>query len=159
MLTLHIITTLTSMFLGYSIFLFRRRETIEKRVDRYLLTLCILLLIAAVTGILLNLHTFSPFHILSIVTITTIPISLVFIYQKRNYFQAFRGVFYNFLGLNLALIGALLPMRTLGYRLWIEGFWLSVESATLIVQVLFVIGIISAIYLVYRTIRDKTFFQ
>lgn len=159
LISLHIISTLVSMLLWYSLFLLRRHEIIEKRIDGYLIVLCILLLFAAISGIFLNLRSFSPFHILSIVTLTTIPVSLYSLYQKRNSYKAFRGVFYNFLWLNLAFIGALLPLRTLWYRLWIEGLWLSIEVATQIVWIIWIIASIYVIYLVYQSIRNPDFFR
>jgi uncharacterized membrane protein len=118
LLFIHILTTLSSLIIGYYIFLISKRSTVDERFISFFL--CAILVVSAVTGILLNLVTFSPFHILSAVTIITIPLALVNFIQAK-YERYIRGIFYNFLGLNIAFIGALEPSRYLGYKFWKIG--------------------------------------
>lgn len=39
-------------------------------------------------------------------------------YKKSDILGAFRGAFFNFLGLNITFIGVFFPSRNLGYRFW-----------------------------------------
>jgi uncharacterized membrane protein len=122
----HIISTLSSMIIGYYLIVFSRR-TLESQ--KYLsLALAGLYICSAISGIFLNLETFSPFHILAIITLSTTPVAVYRYFNGK--FKAFnRSMLYNFIGLNIAFAGALAPNRTLGYRFWKLGLHLDTTMA------------------------------
>jgi uncharacterized membrane protein len=158
MLFTHITATLLSIILGYYLFVFSGQPIQTNKPLVYIFG-C-LLIISAFTGILLNTYSFSPFHILAIVTITTIPLAMYNLF-KSQFLQFKRGLFYNFLGLNLAFCGALEPTRYLGRRLWkpLEStFGLSREFSSTAFTILFVLSMILAIYFVIQANRKSNFF-
>jgi uncharacterized membrane protein len=101
--------------------------------------LCTTLVTAGITGIMLNTYSFSPFHVLAVVTITTIPLAFWQL-QQGKYLSFKRGILYNFIGLNIAMIGAFEPNRYLGGRL---GLSLSTWGGMMILAI--VVGVWTAI--------------
>jgi hypothetical protein len=154
----HIFFTLISMILGYYLFLFSKK-TLNLQISTTFV-LCFSLVISAITGIMLNTTTFSPFHILAIVTLTTTPLALVNLYRK-NYLDFKRGIFFNFLGLNLAFVGALEPDRYLGSKLWnpiqLALGWDSFVVGHIWFGIL-ILSVLYVIFLVYRVLQNPTFF-
>jgi hypothetical protein len=118
----------------------------------------VLLVVTAFTGIFLNHQTFSPFHILVIVVLTTIPLA-IYQYQKANYIEFKRGLFYNFVGLTLAMVGTLSPNRFFGNRIWIKTFELETVVATNIFYLIFGLSLLLAIFGIYNAIKNPKFFR
>jgi ABC-type phosphate/phosphonate transport system permease subunit len=98
---------------------------------------------------MLNTYSFSPFHVLVVVTITTIP--LVLWNLSRSKFLEFKkGLLYNFIGLNLAMIGAFEPDRYVGRRLHLTiEIWAG----------LMVLAIIFSVYIIIQANRKPNFFK
>jgi uncharacterized membrane protein len=146
-LFVHLFTTFSSIFFGYYLYLFSKKPLEIQKNLVYLLSG--LLVISAVTGILLNPFRFGPFHVLSIVTITTIPLALWQLSQSK-YLKFKKGLLYNFIGLNIAMVGAFEPDRYLGRRLHLnETTWLA----------MFGISLIIGGYMVIKANRDCRFFR
>jgi uncharacterized membrane protein len=148
----HLIFTFSSFFIGIYIFFLssKKFETIKTPTLIY----SALLMLAATTGIFLNTQDFTPFHFLSVVTIVTTPYAL---YQlsKGNQISFLRGSFYNFLGLSIALTGALEPHRTVGYRLWIKTLKIDANLAENIFFVLIIAACINATIFVVLVNKKK----
>lgn len=155
-LTLHLIVAFSSVFLGYSLFFISRKPiTSYKVLNNFLIGL---LIITAITGIFLNLTKFSPFHILAIVVLTTLPLA---IYQrsKNNILEFKRGLFFNFVGLNLAMVGTLSPGRTIGFELLKKTLNFTDQMSTNSFYTLGIIAIILAIFGIYNAITNPKFFE
>lgn len=152
MIAIHIVNSVLSLVLWYYIFGFCKSNT------KIQIILCITLLITAITWIFLNLHSFSPFHILSAVTIGTIPIAIYDIYHNKITKWS-RGIFFNFLWLNLAFLWALFPSRELWYRLWIRWLGVKYEIASQIMPYIMIIAWLVVIYIVYQIIYKKKYFD
>ncbi len=141
------------MCIGYTLFAFPHDR---KRIFA-LSVLCSTLIIAAITGIFLNLSSFSPFHILSIVVLTTIPIGVYQLLVNDDFQNFNRQVWFNFLGLNLAFVGALYPTRYIGYMMWGHVEELTGMNPSLSFVGFFVIlcgALLTVAYLVYKTVRE-----
>jgi uncharacterized membrane protein len=130
-LFLHIFSTFSSIILGYFILLISKKPLLKNKPLALIFGL--LLICSAITGYLFNPYSFSPFHFLAIVTIVTTPIAIYFL-LKGNNLKARRGFIYNFIGLNIAMVGALEPDRYLGRRLEL-GFnvWAGLFVVSLVV--------------------------
>jgi uncharacterized membrane protein len=137
----HLILTFSSFFIGIYIFFLSSKKFEIIRIPSYIFS--VLLTFAAITGLLLNTQDFTPFHVLSVVTIVTIPFAF---YQlsKGSQFKYLGGLFYNFLGLSVALTGALEPHRTVGYRLWIKTLKLEPNFAENLFFVLLIAAAVNA---------------
>jgi uncharacterized membrane protein len=146
-LYIHLLATFTSVFLGYFLFLFSGKPLQEQKLLVYLLSTT--LVTAGITGIMLNTYSFSPFHILAVVTITTIPLALWNL-ARGQFLEFKKGMLYNFVGLNLAMIGAFEPDRFVGRRL---GLSLSVWGGMMIGAV--IIGIV----MIVKANRNPRFFR
>jgi uncharacterized membrane protein len=117
--------------------------------------------VSAVTGIFLNLKYFTGFHVLSIITILTIPLGL-YQWSKGNISGLYHSVFNNYLGLIAALIGALYPGRFVGFRLWTplqKQFGLTDATIDSIHSSLFVIILLGILYFVILSYRNPKFFK
>jgi uncharacterized membrane protein len=143
----HLFCTFSSVILGYHLFIFSKKPLELQTFLVY--PLCALLVSSAISGIMLNTYSFSPFHVLAVVTITTIP--LVLWNLSRSKFLEFKkGLLYNFIGLNLAMVGAFEPDRYVGRRLNLTiGVWSG----------LMVLAIIFSIYIVIQANRKSNFFK
>jgi uncharacterized membrane protein len=143
----HLFTTFSAVFLGYYLYLFSKKPLEIQKNSVYILSA--LLVISAITGILLNPYRFGPFHALSVVTITTIPLALWQLSQSK-YLKFKKGLLYNFIGLNIAMVGAFEPDRYVGRRLQLtETTWLA----------MFGISMIIGGYMVIKANRDSRFFR
>jgi uncharacterized membrane protein len=142
----HLFCTFGSLILGYYLFIFCHKPIQFYKNSVHLL--CLLLFSSAISGIMLNLVVFSPFHILSIVTITTIPMVL-YNFWRSNFLQFKKGLLYNFVGLNLAMVGALEPDRYIGRRL---GLTPEIWTGMMILAGL------TSIFIIYRANRNPKFF-
>jgi uncharacterized membrane protein len=146
-LFIHLFATFSSVFLGYYLYLFSKKPLEVQKNLVYLLST--LLFISAITGILLNLFRFGPFHVLSIVTITTIPLALWHL-SKSKFLKFKRGLLYNFIGLNIAMVGAFEPDRYMGRRLQLtETAW----------GVLMILAVLVGFYMVVQANRSTKFFR
>jgi uncharacterized membrane protein len=141
----HLFYTFCSVILGYYLFLFSKKPMEQTKNLVYLL--CALLVSSAISGIMLNTYSFSPFHVLAIVTITTIPLVLWNLFRS-NFLQSKKGLLYNFIGLNLAMIGAFEPDRYIGRRLH-----LTIE----IWAVLMILATIFSVYIIIQANRKSNF--
>jgi uncharacterized membrane protein len=146
-LYIHLLATFSSVFVGYFLFLFSRKPLQVQKPLVYLL--CTTFVTAGITGIMLNTYSFSPFHVLAVVTITTIPLALWNL--KREQFLEFKkGMLYNFVGLNLAMIGAFEPDRFVGRRLGLPvSLW----------EVMMISAIFVGILMIVRANKNPKFFQ
>jgi uncharacterized membrane protein len=111
--------------------------------------LCALLVSSAISGIMLNTSSLSPFHVLAVITITTIPLALWNLYESKL-LQFKKGLLYNFIGLNLAMIGAFEPHRYVGRRL---------HLTTEIWAELMILATIFSIYIIIQANRKPNFFK
>ena len=118
-----------------------------QKITVYLL--CALLISAAISGIMLNTYSFSPFHILAVITICTIPLVLFNLY-KSKFLKFKKGLLYNFIGLNIAMIGAFEPHRYIGRRLQLtEQSWLG----------LMILAIFISINFIFQANKNPSFFK
>ena len=143
----HLFCTFNSVILGYYLFLFSKKPIELQKI--IVCFLCVLLISAAISGIMLNTYSFSPFHVLSVVTITTIPVALYNLYNSK--FLVFKkGLLYNFIGLNIAMIGAFEPHRYIGRRLHLtDQSWL----------VLMILAVFISIYFIFQANKNPKFFK
>jgi hypothetical protein len=159
LLPTHIFLTLSSLLLGYYLFIISKIPLYKQKILSGSLSIC--LIISAITGILLNTYSFSPFHVLAIVTITTIPLAW-FNFMKKNYTEFTKGIFFNVVGLNIAFVGALAPERYLGYKLW-HPMQKSLDLSNSAVDNAFIallsISFLYAVCLVMKAIKDSNFFR
>lgn len=147
LLFIHIFATFSSVLLGYYLFLFSKKPLESQKTAVYAISA--LLVASGITGIFLNLFYFSPFHVLSVVTITTIPLALWHL-SKAKFLQFKKGLLYNFIGLNIAMTGAFEPSRYVGRRLNLsESIW----------QIMMILVIIIGIYFVIQANRSPKFFR
>ncbi len=143
----HLFCTISSIILGYYLFVFKRKAMEIQKYPVYLLSG--LLIMAGISGIFLNTYSFSPFHVLAIVTITTIPLALWNLH-KSQILEFKKGLLYNFVGLNLAMVGAFEPERYIGRKLGLSMLsW----------QILGVISIIIAIFVIIQANRKNSFLK
>jgi uncharacterized membrane protein len=143
----HLFCTFGSVLVGYYLFIFSKKPIQNQKVLFF--SLCALLFCSAVSGIFLNLSYFSPFHILSAVTILTIPL-VIFNFFKAKFLKSKQGLFYNFVGLNIAMIGAFEPGRYIGRRISLSELgW----------QILFGLSVIIGIYFVIQANKNSKFFE
>jgi uncharacterized membrane protein len=143
----HLFCTFSSIILGYYVFLFSKKP-IEKTKNLVYL-LCTLLVSSAISGIMLNTYSFSPFHVLAVVTITTIPL-VIWNLSRSKFLEFKKGLLYNFIGLNLAMIGAFEPDRYVGRRLHLTiEIWAG----------LMVLAIIFSVYIIIQVNRNPKFFK
>jgi hypothetical protein len=152
----HLIFTFSSFFIGIYIFFLSSKKFEIIRIPSYLFS--VLLSLAAITGLLLNTQDFTPFHVLSVVTIVTIPVAF-FQLSRGSEFKYLGGLFYNFLGLSVALTGALEPHRTVGYRLWIKTLGIKPDLAENIFFGLLALAVINAIYFVVQVNIKNSWFK
>jgi uncharacterized membrane protein len=143
----HLFCTFGSVILGYYLFLFSKKPV--ERTKNLVYLLCTLLVSSAISGIMLNTYSFSPFHVLAIVTITTIPLVLWNL-SRSKFLESKRGLLYNFIGLNLAMIGAFNPDRYLGSRL---NLTIEIWSGLMILATVF------SIYIIIQANRKPNFFR
>ena len=154
MLWPHIVTAMYVFFVGFALFYSRPFKKSPKIEMTLYYSIMVCLTIAAITGALLQLNHFSPFHILVGVTLYNIPISWRAL--QRNDMFAFReNLFENYMGLTIALIGALHPLRNLGTRLFRVMFGLDIDTSTPIWTGMLVAIIILTVYLIYRAQNNK----
>lgn len=117
------------------------------------------IVVASITGILFNPYTFTPFHFLGLVVCTTIPLA-IYNFRKASYYKGNRGIFFNFIGLNLAGYGAMEPERYLGRRVW--SIFDKVDIIKMnnfnIWLIGFGVAAIIATVMVFRSIKNKDFF-
>jgi uncharacterized membrane protein len=146
-LYIHLFATFTSVFLGYYLFLFSGKPLQVQKPAVYVL--CATLVTAGITGIMLNTYSFSPFHILAVVTITTIPLALWNL-GKGQFLKFKKGLLYNFIGLNIAMFGAFEPDRYIGRRL---GLPVQVWGG------LMIFAVIAGVIIVIQANRNKHFFR
>lgn len=120
--------------------------------------LSILLVMSAITGLFLNLRYFSPFHVLVIVVLTTVPLAF---YNLKNgdVLKYKKGLFYNFIGLNLALVGALYPERFLGVKLWSTTLHLDSNISLLSFTCIAILASITAIYSIVQVNQKPNFIK
>jgi hypothetical protein len=137
----HVILTFSSFFIGLAIFFFSSKKFEDIKIASYIFSG--LLFLAAITGMLLNTSDFTPFHFLSVVTIVTLPIAFYHLY-KNNQLRYMRGLFFNYLGLTIAMIGATEPHRTLGYRMFNKGLGIDIDTSEKIFFVLLIAAMINA---------------
>lgn len=153
-LLIHIFFTLTSMIIGYGVFAFFKSKNI------YLIfALCICLILSAISGIFLNLSSFSPFHILSIVVLTTIPLGIYRYVFNSNFDFLNRQVWFNFLGLNLAFMGSFYPTRYIGSKFWFileEIFGFDPQTSIFLFFTTFAFALSIIFYLIFKTIKETT---
>jgi uncharacterized membrane protein len=143
----HLFCTFCSVILGYYLFLFSKKPMEKTKNLVYLLST--LLVSSAVSGIMLNTYSFSPFHALAIVTITTIPLVLWNL-SRSKFLESKKGLLYNFIGLNLAMFGAFEPDRYVGRRLHLTiEIWAG----------LMVLATIFSIYIIIQANRNPNFFK
>jgi uncharacterized membrane protein len=146
-LYIHLVATFLSIFLGYYVFLLSQKPVETQKTLVYIISTT--LITSGITGILLNPFNFGPFHVLSIVTITTIPLALWHLSQTR-FLQFKKGLLYNFIGLNIAMIGAFQPDRYVGRRLHLtETTW----------GILMIFSVLIGIYMVIQANRNTKFFR
>jgi hypothetical protein len=143
----HLFCTFCSVILGYYLFLLSPNPL--EKTKNLVYPLCALLVASAISGILLNVYTFSPFHALAIVTITTIPLALWNL-SKSVFLPFKKGLLYNFIGLNLAMVGAFEPDRYVGRRLHLTpAIWSG----------LMIFGVAFAIYIIIQANKNPKFFR
>lgn len=155
-LIFHITIAIISLILGSYLFFFSNKPI--QNSHKLSSALMISLILTAITGIFLETASFSPFHILVIVVLTTIPVA--FWQRSVNRLLPFkRNLFYNFIGLNIALVGTLSPNRFLGNRLWTNGLQLSEANSRTAFLVIIGVAIILGIVAVAQAILNPKFFR
>jgi uncharacterized membrane protein len=156
---IHLFATFTTLALAPYL-LFVSKTAMHKRA--YITAfLCATFMISAATGIFLNLVTFSFFHILSVVTLTTIPLG-IYLWYKKQYLGLYHSIFNNFLGLCAAFAGALSPGRSVGFRFWTpikQTFGLSFLQVNQIHTVLFWTSLALVAYFVFQSYKNPKFFK
>jgi uncharacterized membrane protein len=146
-LFIHLFATFSSALLGYYLFFFSKKPIELQKIATYCIST--LLIVSGITGILLNLYSFGPFHALSVVTITTIPLALWHL-SKSKFLKFKKGLLYNFIGLNVAMVGAFEPDRYMGRRLQLtETTW----------GILMILAVLVGFYMVVQANRSAKFFR
>lgn len=155
-LSIHLSATILALIIGFYLFIFNKKYFLE---NRYIVLIWVFFLwISAISGIFLNLITFSPFHILSIIVLTTTPLAL-YNYKKGKNKEYKLGLYYNFVGLCLAATGTLYPGRRIGGILFRGILNLDRSASVNIFYIITVIATLFAVNGIIKTNQEKLFNQ
>ncbi len=112
-------------------------------------------LITAITGLSFgSLFEFSPFRVLSLLTIVTFA-RVVYCISKQKFDTAKAKMFPAFVGLCIAFVGTLHPERLLGYRFLVKGLGFSVDSGEKVWIAMMLIAVVVAIMVAIQSVLKK----